>query len=130
MTKKQLEDFVAVHNHYPSAKTPNDLQFTIKFFKNHSDADFKALAWKADMFDSDRFISSAGDYVMHLMEGMDVAQIQQYLNIVDDYTPEERIAMEEHPLEFFAGIAIQHAPIQQEHDDEPQPGPSNDNRYF
>uniref|UniRef100_A0A914Q858 Uncharacterized protein n=1 Tax=Panagrolaimus davidi TaxID=227884 RepID=A0A914Q858_9BILA len=38
---------------------------------------------------------------------MEVKQIQEYLNIVDDYTPEERKAMEEHPLEFFTGVSIQ-----------------------
>uniref|UniRef100_A0AC34F983 Uncharacterized protein n=1 Tax=Panagrolaimus sp. ES5 TaxID=591445 RepID=A0AC34F983_9BILA len=38
---------------------------------------------------------------------MEVPDIQKYLNIVDDYTPEERKAMEEHPLEFFTGVSIQ-----------------------
>ena len=128
LSKKQLEAFVAVHNHYSSAKTPNDLRFTIKLFKKYTDAEFKELAWKADIFDSDRFTSTAGDFMIHRLKGMNVADIQKFLNIVDDYSPAERKAMKERPMQFFAGAA---GAIQNEPDhDEPQPGPSNDSRYF
>uniref|UniRef100_A0A914YT34 SKP1 component dimerisation domain-containing protein n=1 Tax=Panagrolaimus superbus TaxID=310955 RepID=A0A914YT34_9BILA len=72
-----------------------------------SDEDFKELCWKADYLDSQRFLEAAGDFVLNKLEDMEVKEIQEYLNIVDDYTPEERKAMEEHPLEFFTGVSIQ-----------------------
>uniref|UniRef100_A0A914PFM5 SKP1 component dimerisation domain-containing protein n=1 Tax=Panagrolaimus davidi TaxID=227884 RepID=A0A914PFM5_9BILA len=76
--------------------------------------EFKELCWKADYLDSQRFLEAAGDYVMAIMEEMEVKQIQEYLNIVDDYTPEERKAMEEHPLEFFTGVSIQQDETEQQ----------------
>uniref|UniRef100_A0AC35GNV2 Uncharacterized protein n=1 Tax=Panagrolaimus sp. PS1159 TaxID=55785 RepID=A0AC35GNV2_9BILA len=72
-----------------------------------SENEFKELCWKADFLDSQRFLEAAGDYVLSKMEEMEVQQIQEYLNIQDDFTLEERKAMEEHPLKFFSGVSIQ-----------------------
>uniref|UniRef100_A0A914YRL4 SKP1-like protein n=1 Tax=Panagrolaimus superbus TaxID=310955 RepID=A0A914YRL4_9BILA len=109
MSQIQLEKFVELHNHFPAiaAITDKDLEWTNAFFKEMSDQDFKELCWKADYLDSQRFLEAAGDFVLNKLEDMEVKDIQEYLNIVDDYTPEERKAMEEHPLEFFTGVSIQ-----------------------
>jgi hypothetical protein len=109
MTQKQLELFVELHEHFPPTAeiTDKDLDWTNMFFKQMPDAFFKELCLKADFLDSQRFLEAAGDFVLEEMEEMDVAQIQQYLNIEDDYTPEERAAMEANPLEFFTGLAMQ-----------------------
>uniref|UniRef100_A0AC34G4W8 Uncharacterized protein n=1 Tax=Panagrolaimus sp. ES5 TaxID=591445 RepID=A0AC34G4W8_9BILA len=127
MTQTQLEKFVELHNHFPATAdiTDKDLEWTNNFFKEMSDEDFKELCWKADYLDSQRFLEAAGDFVMHKMEDMEVPDIQKYLNIVDDYTAEERKAMEEHPLEFFTGVSIQQDEAEQAVDaatPEVQPG--------
>uniref|UniRef100_A0A914PL14 SKP1-like protein n=1 Tax=Panagrolaimus davidi TaxID=227884 RepID=A0A914PL14_9BILA len=116
MTQKQLEKFVELHNHFPSTAkiTDKDLEWTNAFFKEMPESEFKELCWKADYLDSQRFLEAAGDFVMAIMEEMEVKQIQEYLNIVDDYTPEERKAMEEHPLEFFTGVSIQQDEAEQQ----------------
>uniref|UniRef100_A0A914QK95 Uncharacterized protein n=1 Tax=Panagrolaimus davidi TaxID=227884 RepID=A0A914QK95_9BILA len=113
---KQLEKFVELHNHFPSTAklTDKDLEWTNAFFKEMPENEFKELCWKADYLDSQRFLEAAGDFVMAIMEEMEVPQIQKYLNIVDDYTPEERKAMEEHPLEFFTGVSIQQDEAEQQ----------------
>uniref|UniRef100_A0AC35GI46 SKP1 component dimerisation domain-containing protein n=1 Tax=Panagrolaimus sp. PS1159 TaxID=55785 RepID=A0AC35GI46_9BILA len=109
MTQIQLERFVELHNHFPATATlaDKDLEWTNNFFKQMPEADFKELCWKADYLDSQRFLEAAGDFVLSELENKEVPEIQKYLNIVDDYTPEERKAMEEHPLEFFTGVSIQ-----------------------
>ena len=108
MTPKQLEDFVKLHDHFKSKPAgEKDLEFTNGFFKAMSDAEFKDLCWKADYLDSQRFLEAAGDFVLAKLEELEVKDIQNFLNIVDDYTPDERKAMEEHPLEFFTGVSIQ-----------------------
>uniref|UniRef100_A0A914QJW2 Uncharacterized protein n=1 Tax=Panagrolaimus davidi TaxID=227884 RepID=A0A914QJW2_9BILA len=109
MTQIQLERFVELHNHFPATATlaDKDLEWTNNFFKQMPEADFKELCWKADYLDSQRFLEAAGDFVLAELENLEVPEIQKYLNIVDDYTPEERKAMEEHPLEFFTGVSIQ-----------------------
>uniref|UniRef100_A0A914PSM3 SKP1 component dimerisation domain-containing protein n=1 Tax=Panagrolaimus davidi TaxID=227884 RepID=A0A914PSM3_9BILA len=91
-----------------------EIEWTNAFFKEMPENEFKELCWKADYLDSQRFLEAAGDFVMAIMEEMEVKQIQEYLNIVDDYTPEERKAMEEHPLEFFTGVSIQQDEDQQQ----------------
>uniref|UniRef100_A0A914PU39 Uncharacterized protein n=1 Tax=Panagrolaimus davidi TaxID=227884 RepID=A0A914PU39_9BILA len=91
-----------------------EIEWTNAFFKELPENEFKELCWKADYLDSQRFLEAAGDYVMTIMEEMEVMQIQEYLNIVDDYTPEERKAMEEHPLEFFTGVSIQQDDAEQQ----------------
>uniref|UniRef100_A0AC35FEM9 Uncharacterized protein n=1 Tax=Panagrolaimus sp. PS1159 TaxID=55785 RepID=A0AC35FEM9_9BILA len=109
MTQKQLEMFVELHNHFPPTAeiTDKDLDWTNMFFNQMPDAFFKELCWKADVLDSRRFLEAAGDFVMEQMEAMNVAQMQQYFNSEDDYTPEERAAMEANFFEFFTGLAIQ-----------------------
>uniref|UniRef100_A0A914Y939 Uncharacterized protein n=1 Tax=Panagrolaimus superbus TaxID=310955 RepID=A0A914Y939_9BILA len=107
MTQRQLQNFVDLHNHFPSADAPKDLEWTNNFFREMPETEFKELCWKADYLDSQRFLEAAGDFVLNQMENFDVPEIQSYLNVVDDYTPEERRAMEEHPLEFFTGVSIQ-----------------------
>uniref|UniRef100_A0A914R6Z0 SKP1-like protein n=1 Tax=Panagrolaimus davidi TaxID=227884 RepID=A0A914R6Z0_9BILA len=110
MTQKQLERFIDLHNHFPAATATladKDLEWTNNFFKQMPENEFKELCWKADYLDSQRFLEAAGDLVLAELENMEVPEIQKYLNIVDDYTPEERKAMEEHPLEFFTGVSIQ-----------------------
>uniref|UniRef100_A0A914Q4T8 SKP1-like protein n=1 Tax=Panagrolaimus davidi TaxID=227884 RepID=A0A914Q4T8_9BILA len=107
MTPKQIEKFVELHNHFATADAPKDLAWTNNFFAAMPEQEFKELCWKADYLDSQRFLEAAGDFVLNSMENMEVPEIQNYLNVVDDYTPEERRAMEEHPLEFFTGVSIQ-----------------------
>uniref|UniRef100_A0A914QGE7 Uncharacterized protein n=1 Tax=Panagrolaimus davidi TaxID=227884 RepID=A0A914QGE7_9BILA len=116
MTQKQLEKFVELHNHFPSTAkiTDKDLEWTNAFFKEMPENEFKELCWNTDYLDSQRFLEAAGDFVMTIMEEMEVKQIQEYLNIVDDYTSEERKAMEEHPLEFFTGVSIQQDEAEQQ----------------
>uniref|UniRef100_A0AC35FUF6 Uncharacterized protein n=1 Tax=Panagrolaimus sp. PS1159 TaxID=55785 RepID=A0AC35FUF6_9BILA len=109
MTQKELEKFVEFHNHFLSTATvtDKDLQWTNAFFKEMPENEFKEFCWKADYLDSQRFLEAAGDYVLSKMEEMEVQQIQEYLNIQDDFTLEERKAMEKHPLEFFNGVFFQ-----------------------
>lgn len=113
MTPVQLSKFVELLNHFDGPEAPKDPEFTTAFFKEFSDAEFKDLCWKADYLDSQRFLEAAGDFVLAKFEDMEVPEIQDYLGIVDDYTPEERKAMEAHPLEFFTGIQLQQDQPQQ-----------------
>uniref|UniRef100_A0AC34G1M9 Uncharacterized protein n=1 Tax=Panagrolaimus sp. ES5 TaxID=591445 RepID=A0AC34G1M9_9BILA len=104
MNQKQLEKFVDLHNHFDSPSDPKDPEFTTKIFDTFSGEEFKDFTFKADFLDSQRFLEAAGDYVLNRIEFDDVQKIIEYLELEDDYIPEERKAMEEHPLEFFANI--------------------------
>ena len=101
MSEKQLKIFVELHEHFPSPDAPADTPFTNGIFSQLTDDEYKELCWKANYLDSQRFLEAAGQYALSKMEEFSVPEIQNFLNIIDDYTPEERKAMEEHPLEFF-----------------------------
>jgi hypothetical protein len=122
MSQKQLEKFVELHNHFDPSDpiTKKDIEWTNTFFKQFTEEEFKEFCWKADFLDSQRFLEAAGDFVLSVFEEMEVPDIQRYLNIVDDYTPEERKAMEEHPLEFFTGVSIQKDETEQQQAQEGQ----------
>uniref|UniRef100_A0AC34G2A8 BART domain-containing protein n=1 Tax=Panagrolaimus sp. ES5 TaxID=591445 RepID=A0AC34G2A8_9BILA len=106
LNQKCLEKFVQFHNHFPSATAPKDIEWTNAFFREMPENEFKELCRQADFLDSERFIEAAGDFALCLVEQNDVAGIQRYFDIVDDYTPVERRTMEDHMLEFFTGASI------------------------
>uniref|UniRef100_A0AC34FR79 SKP1 component dimerisation domain-containing protein n=1 Tax=Panagrolaimus sp. ES5 TaxID=591445 RepID=A0AC34FR79_9BILA len=108
MSQKQLEKFVELHNHFaeddPWDKT--DPKWVKEFFFKMSDEEFKKLCWKADYLDSQRFLNNAANYLLIKLEAMTVEEIQEYLNIVNDYTEDEKIAIESGPLKYFINIAV------------------------
>uniref|UniRef100_A0AC35F3K7 SKP1 component dimerisation domain-containing protein n=1 Tax=Panagrolaimus sp. PS1159 TaxID=55785 RepID=A0AC35F3K7_9BILA len=107
MSQRQLGKFVEFHNHFASVDDEKDLEYTNAFFEKIPEAELKDLCFKADFLDSQRFLEAVGDFLLHKFENAEVDEIRRYLNVVNDYTPEERQALEDHPLEFFTGISIQ-----------------------
>ena len=104
MNQKQLEKFVELHNHFETPDSPKDPEFTKSIFDSFTDDEFKDFTFKADFLDSQRFLEAAGDYVLNKINDLEVPEIQKYLELIDDFTPDERRALEESPLEFFSGI--------------------------
>uniref|UniRef100_A0A914YJ03 Uncharacterized protein n=1 Tax=Panagrolaimus superbus TaxID=310955 RepID=A0A914YJ03_9BILA len=81
MTQKQIEKFVHLHNHFPSADSPKDIEWTNNFFREMPENEFKDFCFKADFLDSQRFIEASGDYAVTLIDEFDIDAIQDYFNI-------------------------------------------------
>uniref|UniRef100_A0AC34GTC0 Uncharacterized protein n=1 Tax=Panagrolaimus sp. ES5 TaxID=591445 RepID=A0AC34GTC0_9BILA len=104
LKKNQLETLVKFYQVYQEIAYGSH-QWIHSFFENFTDEELLEFAKTGDYLHSNDIFGAIAIRLSFKLENMsthDLTQFLDYLNIVDDYTPEERILIQENPLKFFA----------------------------